>query len=142
MDDEESIYIANYDNHSIVKWAQNASKGEVVAGGNRRGSELNQLSYPTSVYVDRQKSVYVMDYGNNRVMRWLRGATSGTVVAGTGEDGFLPDQFSNPQDLTFDRNGNLYVSDSDNHRVQMFEEVIKHIINDAELHNYYNQYSE
>ncbi|CAF1375703.1 unnamed protein product [Didymodactylos carnosus] len=112
VDEEESVYVADHENHRIMKWKKGASEGEVVAGGNGRGRNLNQLCYPSSVYVDRRKSVYVTDTINDRIVRWLKGAKSGsTVIAGSnkGDVGVC-----NPKDLTFDRNGNLYLTDENN----------------------------
>ncbi|CAF4946746.1 unnamed protein product, partial [Rotaria magnacalcarata] len=58
------------------------SQGTLVAGGNGRGSRLDQLSDPYYVFVDRDYSVYVSDNSNHRVMKWEEGATQGILVAG------------------------------------------------------------
>ncbi|CAF4449399.1 unnamed protein product, partial [Adineta steineri] len=35
-DDDQTIYIADYDNHRIVEWIHGAEYGQVVAGGNEK----------------------------------------------------------------------------------------------------------
>ena len=56
--------------------------GLTVAGGNERGSGLNQLDDPKWIFVDQQQTVYVSDSRNDRVVNWLKGATEDIVVAG------------------------------------------------------------
>ncbi|CAF1157191.1 unnamed protein product, partial [Adineta steineri] len=48
-DDDHSIYIADTNNHRIVRWEFGTDKGEIVAGGTRPGRELYQLNYPKDV---------------------------------------------------------------------------------------------
>ncbi|CAF5001934.1 unnamed protein product, partial [Rotaria magnacalcarata] len=52
VDDDQAIYVAEYSNHRIMKWACGAVQGEVVAGGNRQGNRNNQLNGPANVIVD------------------------------------------------------------------------------------------
>ncbi len=92
----------------------------VVAGGQGRGSGLNQLSAPQGVLVDEIGNVYVADYSNHRVTRWCKGAKEGNLVVGGKGAGDEPNQLNEPQGLSFDRQGNLYVVDQHNHRVQKF----------------------
>ncbi|CAF5157948.1 unnamed protein product, partial [Rotaria sp. Silwood1] len=54
----------------------------VVAGGQGKGNDLTQLSYPQGVVVDQLGTVYVADEWNNRIMRWPKGATQGSVIVG------------------------------------------------------------
>ncbi|CAF4513538.1 unnamed protein product, partial [Rotaria sp. Silwood2] len=65
--------------HPNARWQQN---GITVAGGNRQGNGINQLSYPLGLYVDDDQTVYVADESNHRIVEWKCGATSGQVVAG------------------------------------------------------------
>ncbi|CAF1233402.1 unnamed protein product [Didymodactylos carnosus] len=121
VDEKENVYIADTWNHRIMKWTKNAEEGgEVVAGGNGSGSNLNQLNAPHSVFVDRQGSIYIADSNNHRIVRWLKGAKSGEIIGPRGGGGNLSNQLGLVHDLAFDHKGNLYVSDSSNHRVQMF----------------------
>ncbi|CAF4560348.1 unnamed protein product, partial [Rotaria sp. Silwood2] len=65
--------------HPNARWQQN---GITVAGGNRQGNGINQLSYPLGLYVDDDQTFYVADESNHRIVEWKCGATSGQVVAG------------------------------------------------------------
>ncbi|CAF1478273.1 unnamed protein product [Rotaria magnacalcarata] len=96
-------------------------EGIVVAGGQREGNALTQLSYPSGLFVDTLGTLYVADSGNHRVMRWTQGdkKQASVIVGGNGE-GEEANQFNVPEGLSFDQHGNLYVSDEYNHRVQRF----------------------
>ncbi|CAF1310864.1 unnamed protein product [Rotaria sp. Silwood1] len=107
VDDEQTIYVADYSNHRIMEWKRGATNGQVVAGGNgqgrtvvasgnRRGDHLDQLNLPLYVFVDQAQSVYVSDTENYRVMKWMKGATQGIVVAGSQGQGSSLTQFSYP----------------------------------------------
>jgi len=41
VEDDQTIYIADYHNHRIVEWKCNENKGQIVAGGNEKGNENN-----------------------------------------------------------------------------------------------------
>ncbi len=43
--------------------------GTIVAGGNGPGHNLNQLYYPSYIFVDEDHSVNVSDSYNHRVMK-------------------------------------------------------------------------
>ncbi|CAF4512990.1 unnamed protein product, partial [Rotaria sp. Silwood2] len=47
VDDDQTVYIADTNNHRIVAWKPDATSGQVVAGGNGQGNRLNQLNQPT-----------------------------------------------------------------------------------------------
>ena len=82
VDGSGNVYVADYNNHRIQRWAPGATSGITVAGGNGPGGNANQLVYPTGVYMDGSGNVYVADNYNHRIQRWAPGATSGTTVAG------------------------------------------------------------
>ena len=70
---EQCIYVADRDNHRIVKWKLNGESddGEIVAGGNGQGDQIDQLNDPTDVILDeKERSLIVCDRGNRRVVRW------------------------------------------------------------------------
>ncbi|CAF1128426.1 unnamed protein product [Adineta steineri] len=71
--DDDSIYIADTENHRIVKWEFGADKGEIVAGGNGKGNKINQLDYPMDIILDIEKKYLIIcDHRNIRVMQWSR----------------------------------------------------------------------
>ncbi len=112
-DDNQCIYIAEWENHRIVEWKSGAKMGQIVAGGNGEGNRTNQLKEPTNVVVDKKTdSLIICDYGNRRVIRWsTRNATNGeTIISDIGCYG-----------LTIDNNGDLYVSDNNKHEVRRWK---------------------
>ncbi|CAF4882487.1 unnamed protein product, partial [Rotaria sp. Silwood2] len=44
VDDDQTVYVADASNQSIVEWKWGATSGQVVAGGNGQGSGAHQLS--------------------------------------------------------------------------------------------------
>ncbi|CAF4111298.1 unnamed protein product [Rotaria sordida] len=103
------------DIHPNTKWIQN---GLTVAGENGGGSEINQLSDPTGLYVDDDQTIYVADHSNHRIMKWKRDATSGQVVAGGQEQGNGTHQLDTPFDLIVDKvRDSLIISDNGNNKV-------------------------
>ncbi|CAF4625739.1 unnamed protein product, partial [Rotaria socialis] len=91
--------------------------GTLVAGGNGEGDGLNQLNFPTYLFVDRDHSVYVSDNENHRVMKWNKGAKEGIVVAGGQGKGTALTRLYSPNGIFVDTLGTLYVADTNNHRV-------------------------
>jgi sugar lactone lactonase YvrE len=112
-DDNQCIYIADWENHRIVEWKYGATKGQVVAGGNGEGNRMDQLNRPGNVIVDKKtNSLIIADQGNNRVVRWSR------------------ENDPNPQiiisniacrGLTMNNNGDLYVSDREKNEVRRWK---------------------
>jgi sugar lactone lactonase YvrE len=118
MDENGSLYVTNdVGNHEVRRYRRGESEATVVAGGNGSGNRLDQLSYPTYVFVDGDHSVYVSDWGNHRVMKWVEGAKEGIVVAGGRGQGNGLTQLSNPLGVVFDQLGTVYVADWGNVRI-------------------------
>ncbi|CAF1946878.1 unnamed protein product, partial [Rotaria magnacalcarata] len=82
MDEQRYLYVSDWKKHEVRRYQLGEKNGILVAGGNGYGDGLNQLNYPTYLFVDRDHSVYVSDRDNHRVMKWNRGAKEGIVVAG------------------------------------------------------------
>lgn len=120
VDRDGNIYICDYSNHRIQKWAPGAITGKTVAGGNGPGQNANQLNYPTRVLVDDSGNVYVSDGSNHRIQKWAPGATEGITVAGGNGQGRASNQLNNPYGIFLDKAGNLYVADRSNGRIQRF----------------------
>ncbi|CAF3775079.1 unnamed protein product [Rotaria sp. Silwood1] len=112
VDDEQTIYVADPNNHRIMEWKSGVTSGQVVAGGNGQGSEDHQLSFPYDVIVDKETDSFIIcDGWNNRVVRWpRRNGTSGETI------------ISNISCvvLTMDENGSLYVVDKEKHEVRRY----------------------
>jgi sugar lactone lactonase YvrE len=112
VDDDQTVYIADWSNHRIVEWKCDATSGQVVAGGNGSGSGAHQFSYPYDVIVDKERdSLIICDNSNSRVVRWpRRNGTSGeTIISNIDCLG-----------LTMDENESLYVTDVEKAEVRRY----------------------
>ena len=64
-DDNQSIIIADFENHRIVEWKMGASNGKIVAGNRGKGDGLDELSWPTDVLMDKEtNSLFIAEGGN------------------------------------------------------------------------------
>ncbi|CAF2834290.1 unnamed protein product [Rotaria sp. Silwood2] len=117
MDENGSLYVADYGKCEVRRYKIGDTEGTVVAGGNGKGNRLDQLSSPYYVFVDRDHSVYVSENGNHRVMKWEEGAKQGIVVAGSQGQGNSLTQLSCPRGVVVDQLSTVYVVDRDNHRI-------------------------
>ncbi|CAM4802302.1 unnamed protein product [Rotaria magnacalcarata] len=117
MDVNGYIYATDTENHQVLRYKIGESVGTVVAGGNGKGSRLDQLDSPRFLFVDRDYSVYVGDRGNQRVMKWPKSAKSGILVAGGQGLGSDLKQLAWANGIVVDQSGTLYVAEEGNHRV-------------------------
>lgn len=120
------IYVADADNSRIMKFPPNSTSntyGVIVAGGNGRGSALNQLSAPDGIFVDANGYLYVSEIDNNRVLKFPPNSTSasiGTIAAGGNGVGDSSNQLAEPGGIFVDNSGSLFVADFNNNRIQKF----------------------
>ncbi|CAF2932149.1 unnamed protein product [Rotaria sp. Silwood2] len=99
-------------------WAQN---GVTVAGGNGKGSEMNQLWSPLNLYLDDNQTIYVADTINCRIMEWKYGAINGKLVVGGNGQGNGAHQLSYPRDVIVDKGSDsLIISDTGNNRLVLW----------------------
>ncbi len=113
IDDDQTIYVADYGNHRIVEWKSDANNGRIVAGGNGEGNRNDQLNGPTKMIVDKENdSLIICDWGNRRVVRWPRrnGRSGETLISNIC-----------CHDLIMDNDGYLYVSDVEKHEVRRWK---------------------
>ena len=118
LDDNQFLYITEYSNHRVTKWNLRGMVGQIVAGGNGKGSSSDQLSDPVGIIVDRVRdSLFIGDIRNNRIVQWsLQGARSGkAIISGVSSTG-----------LTMDEQGFLYVSDWDRNEVRRWRVGDRH----------------
>jgi len=120
LDGSGNIYVSDYFNARIQKWAPGATSGTTVAGTGTVGAGASQLYAPYGVYVDGSGNIYVADLDNERIQEWAPGADSGITVAGQhdGTAGNGASQFNNPTGVYVDGSGNIFVADEVNYRVQ------------------------
>jgi sugar lactone lactonase YvrE len=117
MDQNGSLYVADWSKHDVGRYRLGDTKRKVVAGGNGQGNNLNQLYNPWYVFVDQDHSVYVSDRSNQRVMKWIEGAKEGIVVAGGQGQGNNLTQLNSPLGVVVDQLGTVYVADRWNDRI-------------------------
>jgi len=117
MDNIGFLYVSDYIRNEVKRYQIGDTEGIVIAGGNGKGNDLNQLNLPSYMFVDEDYSVYIADYENYRVMKWTKDAREGIIIA----QGILNTksmwQLSIPQGLFVDQLGTLYVSDFHNNRI-------------------------
>ena len=62
-----------------ARWSLN---GVTVAGGNGRGSAVNQIWCPHELDIDEDnQSIVVADFVNHRIVEWKMGASHRKVIA-------------------------------------------------------------
>ncbi|CAF1652059.1 unnamed protein product, partial [Adineta ricciae] len=70
VDHAGHTYIADYNNHRVVRWSQGKREGELIVGGNGIGNQSNQLNIASGVTFDVEGNLYVTDYFNHRVQKF------------------------------------------------------------------------
>ena len=119
MDNQGFLYVSDIAQSCVIRWNKNIDESSrtIVAGGNGKGSNLNQLNDPYYVFVDRNNSIYISDNKNHRIVKWDANAKQGVIVAGGQGQGNLSSQLSDPLGVIVDRCGAIYVADAGNSRV-------------------------
>jgi hypothetical protein len=106
--------VADFGNDRIIEWKCNATNGQLVAGGNENGNQMNQLNNPRDVIIDKENdSLIIADHGNRRVMRWSRQNNT--------KNGEIIIRDIDCYGLTMDKNGSLYVSDWKKNEVRQWK---------------------
>ena len=113
VDNNDTLYIADRDNHRILKFYPNSRTGIIVAGNGTPGNEPNQLRGTKGVAVDQYGAIIVADSDNYRIQRVPLNSTIGTTLAYNSSVSPLGQM----RDLHIDVNNNIYVTDSDNNQV-------------------------
>ncbi|CAF1153421.1 unnamed protein product, partial [Adineta steineri] len=97
------------------KWKQN---GITVAGGNEHGQQLNKLSGPAGIFVDKNKNIFIADRWNDRIVEWKYNAKQGQIIAGGNFRGNQMDQLNRPTDVIVDQKYySIIIADHGNRRV-------------------------
>ena len=123
MDDRGTLYVSDWMKHEVRRYDKGGDKnGTVIAGGSGPGRDLNQLNWPTSIFVDTQSTLYISDKDNHRVMKWMKGAKEGIVVAGGNGLGSDVTHLPTPQEVWVDGCGLIYVTDETNQRVMRWKQ--------------------
>ncbi len=82
VDSNDTVFVADYNNHRVMQWERGASSGIVFAGGQCGESEQNQLCNPSVLTFDKEGTLFVsVENGRNgSLIRWEKGATSGETL--------------------------------------------------------------
>ena len=59
VDHQRYLYVSDTDKHEVRRYTIGDKNGIVVAGGNGEGNQLNQLNWPTYLFVDEEQAVHV-----------------------------------------------------------------------------------
>lgn len=70
VDQRETVYVADYQNHRVVRWLKGSKGGEIVVGGNGYGNQPHQLNGPYGLVFDEENNLYVSDHENSRVQKF------------------------------------------------------------------------
>ncbi|CAF3459291.1 unnamed protein product [Rotaria socialis] len=114
VDGDQTVVIADFDNHRIIQWKKGDANGQIIAGGNGEGNRLDQLDHPSSVLIDKETdSVIICDRLNRRVVRWSRrsNATTGEILLNK----------VHCRVLAMDDQKHLYVSDTEKYEVRRYQ---------------------
>ena len=119
-----TLYISDYNSHTIVTWPAGAASGTIVAGLNSTaGNTPALLQNPWGITRDSYGNIYVADSSNSRIQMFCAvgsSFSSGTTIAGIGLAQLSSRGLYIPTGLALDSQMNLYVVDYGNHRVQKF----------------------
>ena len=111
-DNEGTVFVVDGDNNCVIARKSGATTNVLVAGGNGKGEQANQLNSPTAIVVDKKtQSLIISDHDNRRIVRWpCQNATEGEIL--------ITDVLSNG--LALDDEQNLYVADEERDEVRKY----------------------
>lgn len=120
VDHHHSVYVSDYGNHRVIKWPKGAKQGTIVASDKKDAqSDLERLSYPLGIVVDRLGTLYIADSNNHRIVK-SRGEYNMSNIPIVDVGGLETNQLNTPYNIIFDCQHNLYVVDYANQRIQKF----------------------
>lgn len=114
VDENNSLFIADRDNHRIMKYEANSTVGVVVAGNGTAGNSPNQLNSPRGVAIDQYGFLIVGSAGNGQIQNFSNSSCStimDTVSNGVSSVGLL--------DLHANYQNDVYVTIGTNARIIM-----------------------
>lgn len=127
IDNDDTIYVADYYNHKIRKITStgvvSTLAGSVIGDADGIGN-LAKFNSPTGVCLDALGNIIVTDYGNHKIKKIL---PSGQVVtiAGNGSGDINGEvsiaKFKNPTISTVDPSGAIFVTDYGNNKIKIID---------------------
>jgi len=119
VDTHDTLYIADYLNNRIQKWAPGTVSGTTIAGTGTAGNSDSEIDNPANVFLDTSKNIFVTDYLNNRIQKFSHGSIHATTVAGnhTGRGGGNDSLLDLPTSIYVDNKDTIFVCDGNNSRI-------------------------
>ncbi|UJR24604.1 hypothetical protein I4U23_005979 [Adineta vaga] len=114
------LYVSNCSKNEVRQWKLGGKVGKMVAGGIGQGNKLNQLNFPTFIFVDDEQSIYISDRDNHRLIKWRKNAKQGVIVAGGNGEGNDLNQLSSPEGLFVNQWNEVFVADYGNDRIMVW----------------------
>ena len=122
--DDGTLFIADTENHRIVRWKPKATQGKIIVGDEGQGNRIDQLNGPVAVLIDRVNNcLIVSEEGNRRVMQWSLNPRSQNWI----KDKVIISDIRS-YGLSIDDGGSLYVSDFEKHEVRRYQRIDKRIV--------------
>lgn len=110
FDKAGNLYVYDYADYAVKKFAPGSKTGIVVAGGHGKGTAANQLFDVITVCVDDQNNVYAFDASDNYIQKWAPGAGAGVTLTIADEDMFT-DYVKGTHAMYVDCSGTIYYAD-------------------------------
>lgn len=122
FDKNNYMYVADYSNNRIQRFAPNSLIGTTVAGTGESGNETHKVDLPVGVAVDDDLNLYILENGNRRLTRWHANAPNGTVLINGDPGGAAYGQMGFPYGMVLPNStGNqVYISDATRDRVNLW----------------------
>jgi DNA-binding beta-propeller fold protein YncE len=126
VDSRGNLYIADQNNHRVMRWTANATTGIVVIGQGGPTSDSMSLGSPKGLFLDENNSLlYVADSDNHRIQLFRLNETfslNGTTVAEGNGLGSGSHQLNSPRAMRVSKKiGDMYIVDRSNHRIQKWQ---------------------
>jgi sugar lactone lactonase YvrE len=119
FDAQGRIYIADTDNHRVVRINDMSGAGFVSFGS--QGSGVGQFNRPEGVAVDALGRIYLTDNENHRIVRINDMSGTGWVTFGSFGGGV--GQLNEPHDIAVSAAMRIYVADAGNGRIVRIDDM-------------------
>ena len=74
-----TLYVSDNGNDRVMRYTEGNNTGVLVAGGNGRGNNINQLNYPMGIYFESSSnSLIIANTRAHNIVRWRIGESSWT----------------------------------------------------------------
>ena len=123
--DDDTMYVADYDNHTIHKIQLSSGKMDILAGSGRVGSAMGtgkaaSFNYPSEIAIV-DDALYVADSGNHTIRKVEVTSGKVTKLAGSGSNGTDEEVlFGTPFGITPYGN-KLFVADQGSHKIHQVD---------------------